>query len=107
MLRGSSESETPVAIGAGGYEGPPTSEGTVGIGYSILPEYRRHGFASEAVDGLLEHAYAHGDVTKVIAATLPELEASIGVLRKFGFELVGDGSEPGVVRFAHSRKSSV
>ena len=29
------------------------------------------------------------------------------VLRKFGFELVGDGSEPGVVRFAHSRKSSV
>ena len=29
------------------------------------------------------------------------LEPSIGVLRKTGFELVGDGSEPGVIRFEH------
>lgn len=104
-LRGSSESETPVAIGAGGYKGPPTSEGTVEIGYSILAEYRRRGFASEAVGGLLEHAYAHGDVTKVIAETLPGLEASIGVLKKSGFEPVGDGSQSGVIRFAHLKAS--
>jgi len=101
VLRGSSESAGPVAVGAGGYKGPPTSEGMVEIGYSILANYQRRGFASEAVRGLLDNAYAHGDVTSVIAETLPELEPSIGVLRNAGFELVGDGSEPGVIRFEH------
>ena len=103
VLRPTSESERAVAIGAGGYKGPPTAEATVEIGYSILPEYQRRGFASEAVTGLLDHAYAHSEVSKVIAETLPELEPSIGVLRRTGFELEGDGSEPGVIRFAHLR----
>lgn len=101
VLRGSPESAGPVAVGAGGYKGPPTPEGTVEIGYSIQADYQRRGFASEAVRGLLDNAYAHGDITRVIAETLPELEPSIGVLRKTGFELVGDGSEPGVIRFEH------
>ncbi len=100
VLRASSETAGTVAVGAGGYKGPPT-EGTVEIGYSILADYQRRGFASEAVRGLLDNAYGHGDITRVIAETLPELEPSIGVLRKTGFELVGDGSEPGVIRFEH------
>ena len=90
-----------MAVSAGGYKGPHTPEGMVEIGYSILANYQRRGFASEAVRGLLDNAYAHGDVTSVIAETLPELEPSIGVLRNAGFELVGDGSEPGVIRFEH------
>jgi len=39
----------------------------------------------------------------VIAETLPELTPSIGVLRKCGFELIGEGSEPGVIRFERTR----
>src|SRR5687768_16857206 len=41
------------AIGCGGYKGPPHTDGTVEIGYSILPGYRRRGFALEAVRGLV------------------------------------------------------
>ena len=39
------------------------------IGYSILADYQRRGFASEAVRGLLDNAYAHRDITRVIAET--------------------------------------
>ncbi|HCU11539.1 MAG TPA: hypothetical protein DGB72_05365 [Gemmatimonadetes bacterium] len=38
-----------------------------------------------------------------IAETLPELEGSIGVLRKCGFTLIDGGSEPGVIRFELDR----
>jgi RimJ/RimL family protein N-acetyltransferase len=36
-------------------------------------------------------------------ATLPELVGSIGVLRKCGFRHIGEGSEPGVIRYELTR----
>lgn len=92
-----------VAVGAGGYKGPPDGEGAVEIGYSILPEYQRRGLASEAVQGLVGRAFETPDVTRVIAETLPDLTPSIGVLEKTGFALVGEGSEDGVIRFQRDR----
>jgi RimJ/RimL family protein N-acetyltransferase len=89
-------------IGAGGYKGPP-ADGCVEIGYSIVPEYQRQGFASEAAGGLVAHAFSHQGVERVRGETLPDLVGSVGVLRKCGFTLVGDGSEPGVVRFELTR----
>jgi RimJ/RimL family protein N-acetyltransferase len=90
-------------IGAGGFKGPP-ADGVVEIGYSILPEYQRRGFATEAASGLVAHAFSHGDIDRVRGETLPELDASIAVLRKCRFELVGAGSEPGVIRFEVTRR---
>jgi RimJ/RimL family protein N-acetyltransferase len=43
-------------------------------------------------------------VRRVIAETLPELAGSIGVLRRCGFRLLGEGSEPGVIRFELRRE---
>jgi RimJ/RimL family protein N-acetyltransferase len=90
-------------VGCAGYRGPPSPDGTVEVGYGIVPEYQRQGYASETVRGLLSHAFAVPSVRRAIAETLPELTPSIGVLRKCGFRLVGDGSEPGVVRFELTR----
>ena len=39
----------------------------------------------------------------MIAETLPGLMPSIGVLRKCGFRFIGDGSEPGVIRYELTR----
>jgi RimJ/RimL family protein N-acetyltransferase len=89
-------------IGTAGYKGPP-SEGTVEIGYGIVRDHRRLGYASEAVGALLDRAFAEATVKQVIAETLPELVGSIGVLRKAGFSDAGAGSEPGVIRFALPR----
>ena len=92
-----------VLIGGVGYKGPPSPEGTVEVGYGIVSEHQRRGYASEAVNGLLEHAFARPDVRSVIAETLPELKPSIGVLRRSGFRPIGAGSEPGVIRFELTR----
>ena len=59
--------------------------------------------SSEAVRGLLGRAFADPVVRTVIAETLPELTPSIGVLAKCGFHLIGEGSEPGVIRFELTR----
>jgi [ribosomal protein S5]-alanine N-acetyltransferase len=90
-------------VGSAGYKGPPSPAGTVEVGYGIVSEYQRQGYAAEAVWGLLAHAFAVPAVHRVIGETLPQLTASIGVLRKCGFQLVGEGSEPGVIRFALAR----
>ena len=86
-------------IGSAGYKGPPSPDGTVEVGYGIMRDHQRQGYASETVRGLLEHAFAVPAVHRVIAETLPKLSPSIGVLHKCGFRLIGDGSEPGVIRF--------
>ena len=93
---------TPVAVGVGGFKGDP-DDGRVEIGYSVLPQFQRRGYASEAVGGFLDYAFSDMRVTEVIAETLPELIPSIGVLEKNGFELVGGGSGEGVIRYRLQR----
>ena len=90
-------------IGSAGYKGPPSSDGTVEVGYGIVSEYQRQGYASEALRGLLSHAFSFPAVTRAIAETLPSLIPSIGVLKKTGFRLIDESSEPGVIRFELTR----
>ncbi len=98
--------EERILIGSAGYKGPPSADGSVEIGYSIVRDHQRQGYASEAVRDLLAHAFAVPAVRRVIAETLPELTPSKGVLRTCGFRLLGDGSEPGVLRFEITRADS-
>jgi len=90
-------------VGTAGFKGPVSADGSVEVGYGIVKDHQRRGYASEAVRGLLAQAFAVPEVRRVIAETLPELVASIGVLRKCGFRPAEGGSEPGVIRFAISR----
>jgi RimJ/RimL family protein N-acetyltransferase len=90
-------------IGSAGYKGPPSPDGTVEVGYGIVANHRRRGYASEVVHGLLARAFALPSVRRAIAETFPELTPSIGVLHKCGFRLTGEGSEPGVIRFELTR----
>jgi RimJ/RimL family protein N-acetyltransferase len=93
----------PLLIGTAGYKGPVSADGSVEVGYGIVSDQQRRGYASEAVRGLLAQAFSVPEVRRVIAETLPELVASIGVLRKCGFHPAEGGSEPGVIRFAIGR----
>lgn len=94
-------------IGSVGYKGPPTDDGMVEVGYGIVRDQHRLGYASEALRGLLARAFAAPGVTRVTAETYPELVGSIGVLRKCGFRLIGEGSEPGVIRYELTRAEYV
>jgi RimJ/RimL family protein N-acetyltransferase len=90
-------------VGAGGYFGPPDGEGTVEIGYSVLPEWQRRGYVSEIVRMLLQHAFTFSQVERVIAHTTEANPASISVLLRSGFRAAGTGSESGTLRFELSR----
>jgi RimJ/RimL family protein N-acetyltransferase len=93
-----------VLVGVAGYKGMPV-DGTVELGYGVASDYRRRGFATEATRALIAHAFTHPEVERVIAETLPDLAPSIGVLKKCGFTLIGEGSEPGVIRYELRRQN--
>ena len=70
-------------VGTCGYTGPPR-DGEVEIGYSVVASHHRQGIATEAVRRLIDDAFTRG-ATRVVAHTLPDGVASIGVLAKLGF----------------------
>jgi ribosomal-protein-alanine N-acetyltransferase len=88
-----------ILIGSGGFKGRP-EDGRVEIGYYVREAHRRRGYATEALRALLPWALAHAEVSDVIAETATDNTASTGLLEKLGFALVGDGSRPGLIRFA-------
>jgi [ribosomal protein S5]-alanine N-acetyltransferase len=86
-------------VGVAGYKGPPLDDGSVEVGYGVLPEYRRRGYAVEATQALVDRAFGFPGVTRVAAETYPHLVPSIGVMEKCGLAFAGDGAEEGVVRY--------
>jgi [ribosomal protein S5]-alanine N-acetyltransferase len=91
--------ERAIVVGNGGFKGPPSADGTVEIGYSVVEGYQGLGIASEAVHAFVEHAFENPSVRRVKAEALADNVASIRVLEKNGFRSVGSGSEPGSVLF--------
>ena len=99
----SNENDSREAIGICGFKGRPNAAGSVEIGYSVLPQFRNQGFATEAVERLVTWAFSHQSVLEVCAETLPHLKQSIRVMQKNGFAYTGAGSELGVIRYAVQR----
>ena len=97
------ENERAAVIGAGGYLGPPDSDGVVEIGYSIAPEFQARAFATELVEALVARAFSAAEVVRVIAHTGAANGASIKVLERTGFVLVGPGAEPETRRYESRR----
>jgi RimJ/RimL family protein N-acetyltransferase len=94
----------PMLIGGCGFKGKPSADGTVEIGYSMLPEFQHAGYATEAAGALVRWAFSQPQVLRVIAETYPELRPSIRVMEKNHFRFIGDGSEERVIRYALTRE---
>ena len=103
----SSECHGGAVIGAGGYFGPPAADGTVEIGYSVVPEFQCRGFATELVRALVRRAISTPGVTRVIAHTHRDNIASVKVLERCGFSLAGPGREPGSLQYVHLRPAHI
>lgn len=94
----SAEGPRAVMVGGGGFRGRPDDEGMLEVGYSVLPEFRAKGYATEGVTGLLHWGSAQG-AKGFEAEALLENAASRRVLAKCGFREVGPGREPGHTRY--------
>ena len=81
-------------IGSGGYKGKPTKDGTVEIGYEIVPTYRNRGLATEMAKGLIGNAFRDERVKSIIAHTLGQENPSTKVLQKCGFKMVEEFNDP-------------
>ncbi len=81
-------------VGSLGYKGPPDDNGSVEIGYAVVPERQRRGYASAGIRLLLRRAFSDPRVTAVRAETLPGGLASQGALRKAGFVPAGSRVDP-------------
>jgi [ribosomal protein S5]-alanine N-acetyltransferase len=102
----SGDGERPWLIGAGGYKGEPDDTGTAEIGYSVVTEHQRRGYAREAVEGWIQWAFSDPRVSSIAAHTLKSLTPSIRVLESAGFRYVrpeADAGEPDAIRYELSR----
>ncbi len=93
-----SSSSGRILVGGGGFLGPPEN-GSVQIGYSVLPQFQRMGYATEMVGGLVRWAMQQPGVVRIIAETEWANPASVGVLTKCGFVPSGTATEPGGTRY--------
>ena len=82
--------EDQCVIGGASFKGPPDDDGVVEIAYGIVPAYEGQGYATEAASALVTFAVERVDVRMIRAHTMPDGSASMRVLVKTGFQLVGD-----------------
>jgi RimJ/RimL family protein N-acetyltransferase len=75
------------AVGVINFHGSPEA-GCVELGYMVIDEYRRQGFAFEAATAMMRWARASHEVQRFIAKIGPENAASIGLAAKLGFRKV-------------------
>lgn len=92
-------------IGSGGFTGLPDENGMVEIGYAIIPAYRNRGLATEAAQGLVDHAFSQSQIGMVDAHTLPEINPSTSVLEKIGMKKIGTAQDPDEGEVWHWRLS--
>jgi RimJ/RimL family protein N-acetyltransferase len=90
-------------VGVCGLGGPPDEHGQVTIGYAMLPEHQRKGYATEAVGALIDWAFEDERTRAITAQTYETLPASIRVLEKNGLSLAARGPDPGLLTFALRR----
>lgn len=76
-------------IGDIGFFGPPNDR-TVEIGYSIVPEHRRRGYATEAARALIAWARGQAGVDTVLARCNDDNQPSIRTLERLGFARAGE-----------------
>jgi [ribosomal protein S5]-alanine N-acetyltransferase len=82
-------------IGHAGFHGQPGVNGkkdpeAVELGYTIFEPYRGRGFASEAVQALMDWARAEKEIRRFIASVSPDNVPSLAIVKKLGFVQTGE-----------------
>ena len=79
-------------VARGGFHAPPDGDGTVEIGYSVQPAWRRQGLATELAAALIGWAREQG-AARCLASAAPDNVASQVVLDRLGFVRTGEAMD--------------
>ncbi len=79
------ERETTTVVGDIGFFGPPDDSGSVEVGYSVVPDRRRRGYATEAARAMVEWALGQPGIAVVVAGCDDNNEPSLRTLERIGF----------------------
>ena len=77
-------------IGSAGFHDFPDKNGMIEIGFGIVPEKQRQGYGIELLHGMWRAISERSDVTILRYTVSPENEASMHIIKKLDFELVGE-----------------
>jgi len=92
-------------LGDLGTHGPPDSEGSVEIGYSLAPSARGQGIGNAAVGALVSRLTAVPGIRRITAVTGAQNTASRRLLERQGFRITGPPPDTGEVRYTLSLKA--
>ena len=67
---------------------------SVEFGYTIFPDYRGKGYASEAAQALMDWATREHQVTRFVVSISPMNQPSLRIAQKLGFRKVGSFNDP-------------
>jgi ribosomal-protein-alanine N-acetyltransferase len=78
-------------VGHAGFHGPPGLDEprALELGYAIFPSQRGHGYATEAVEALIDWAQEGHGIRHFIASVAPDNHPSLAIVRKLGFVRTG------------------
>lgn len=87
------EKSTNQVIGDGGFKGNPNKQGEVEIGYEIIKTKRQKGYATEAINALIDWAITQSEVKCITAKCHFENTPSQNLLQKLQFSQVDEEDE--------------
>jgi len=95
------ERDSRSVVGDIGFIGPPDENGSVEVGYSVVPGRRRRGYATEAARAIVEWALRQPGVQVVVAGCDSDNAPSIRTLERVGFRRTGEAN--GQIRWCYDR----
>lgn len=84
------EKATGELVGSSGFHDWPDERGCIEIGFGIVPEKQRQGFGIELLHGMWRMILDRPDVKILRYTTMPTNQASMHIVNKLGFALVGE-----------------
>ncbi|MFT5180631.1 MAG: ribosomal-protein-alanine N-acetyltransferase [Alphaproteobacteria bacterium] len=75
-------------VGAASFNGPPSADGAVVLGYQVVPAHRRRGLTIEGCTALINWAFYDSRTLRIIADCATGNIASVHTLEKLGFTMI-------------------
>ncbi len=82
-----------LVVGAASFNGAPTADGAVELGYQVVPAHRRRGLTIEGCAALIDWAFTDSRTQRIVADCAADNAASVRTLEKLGFKTIGASGE--------------